>query len=181
MEVIKNNFEGVLVITTKKYTDDRGVFYENFRDDIFNKAVNTKIKFLQENESISKRNVIRGLHYQSPPYAQGKLVRVIQGAVIDVIVDIRKNSITYGKTFKIELSSINGLQLWIPEGFAHGFMSLEDNTVLNYKCTSYYNKESENAILWNDETLKIEWNNDSPILSEKDRLAPSFNVIKSPF
>jgi dTDP-4-dehydrorhamnose 3,5-epimerase len=125
--------------------------------------------------------VVRGLHFQNPPFAQGKLVRVPYGKVVDVVVDIRKNSPTYGKHFSIELSDNNGLQLWIPEGFAHGFVSLADNTILSYKCTNYYNKESEGSILWNDTNLSINWHIDSPIISEKDQIASEFYNYISQF
>ena len=125
--------------------------------------------------------MLKGLHFQKPPFAQGKLVRVISGSVLDIAVDIRKNSSTYGKHVAIELSAENKRQLWIPAGFAHGFVALEDDTVFQYKCTNYYNKNAEDALLWNDETLGINWKIQHPILSPKDKLAATFHHFISPF
>ena len=173
--------EGLVIIETKKFFDDRGYFFESFQQEKFESFIKKKITFVQENESCSKIDVVRGLHFQSPPFAQGKLVRVPFGKVLDVVVDIRKNSISYGKTFTIVLSQENGKQLWIPEGFAHGFISLEENSLLSYKCTNYYNKESEDAILWKDKDLMINWNSKNPIISEKDQLAQEFSTFVSPF
>ncbi len=173
--------EGLVIIETKKFFDERGFFFESFQQEKFDDYIGRKTIFVQENESCSIKNVVRGLHFQKPPFAQGKLVRVPFGKVLDVVVDIRKNSITYGKTFTIELSQETGKQLWIPEGFAHGFISLQENSLLSYKCTNYYNKESEDAILWNDKNLKIDWNSNNPIISEKDQLAQEFSTFVSPF
>ena len=177
----KTNIDGLIVIETKKFTDERGYFFESFQYQKFIDFIGAKISFVQENESSSKKNVVRGLHFQSPPFAQGKLVRVPFGKVIDVVVDIRKGSTTYGETFSIELSQENGKQLWIPEGFGHGFVCLEENSILNYKCTNYYNKESEDAILWNSKDLKIDWGVLNPIVSEKDEIAKDFSTFVSPF
>ena len=124
--------------------------------------------FVQDNESMSGKGVLRGLHFQRPPFAQGKLVRVVRGSVLDVAVDLRKNSKTYGKWESSVLSADNKLMMWIPEGFAHGFLVLEDNTIFQYKCTNYYNKESESGIIWNDPDLKINWGIENPVVSEKD-------------
>jgi dTDP-4-dehydrorhamnose 3,5-epimerase len=173
--------EGLVIIESKKFFDDRGYFFESFHQEKFDDYIGRKTIFVQENESCSIKNVVRGLHFQKPPFAQGKLVRVSFGKVIDVVVDIRIDSSTYGKTFSIELSQENGRQLWIPEGFAHGFISLQENSLLSYKCTNYYNKESEDAILWNDKDLKIDWNSNNPIISEKDKLAQEFSTFVSPF
>ncbi len=173
--------EGLVIIETKKFFDDRGYFFESFQQEKFDHFIGTKTIFVQENESCSSLNVVRGLHFQKPPFGQGKLVRVPFGKVLDVVVDIRKNSKTYGKSFTIELSQENGKQFWIPEGFAHGFISLQENSLLSYKCTNYYNKESEDAILWNDKDLKIDWNSNNPIISEKDQLAQEFSTFVSPF
>ncbi len=181
MTLTKTNIDGLIVIETKKYSDDRGYFFENFHYQNFLDFTGGEIVFLQENESCSKKNVVRGLHFQAPPFAQGKLVRVPFGKVIDVVVDIRKESTTYGKTFCIELSQENGKQLWVPEGFAHGFVCLEENSLLSYKCTNYYNKESEDAILWNSKDLKIDWGVLNPIVSEKDEIAKDFSTFVSPF
>ncbi len=173
--------EGLVIIHTRKFDDERGYFFESFHKTKFEEFIGHSVDFVQENESLSKKNVVRGLHFQNPPFAQGKLVRVPYGKVVDVVVDIRKNSPTYGKHFSIELSDNNGLQLWIPEGFAHGFVSLADNTILSYKCTNYYNKESEGSILWNDTNLSINWQIDSPIISEKDQIASEFYNYISQF
>jgi len=137
--------------------------------------------FGQDNESISKKNVLRGLHFQLPPHDQGKLVRVIKGAVIDVAVDIRKQSPTYGKYIMVELNEENKYQFWIPSGFAHGFLSLADETIFSYKCTNHYNKESESGLLWDDKDLNIQWNIENPIVSEKDVHFAPFSSFNSPF
>ena len=136
---------------------------------------------MQDNESMSQKNVLRGLHFQAPPFAQGKLVRVMQGSVLDVAVDIRKTSPTYGEWKSVKLTQQNKWMYWIPPGFAHGFIALEDNTVFFYKCTNVYNKESEGSILWNDPTLNINWNIKNPVLTEKDKQAQLFEDFNSPF
>jgi|UniRef100_UPI004049FA35 dTDP-4-dehydrorhamnose 3,5-epimerase len=181
MTAIPTDIKDVFIIEPMVLKDERGVFFESFQQQKFNKLISAEITFVQENESISKKNVLRGLHFQKPPFAQGKLVRVIAGSVIDVAVDIRKNSSTYGKHVAVELSAKNKRQLWIPAGFAHGFVALEDDTVFQYKCTNYYNKAAEDALLWNDETLEINWEIQQPILSPKDELATTFNSFISPF
>ena len=181
MTFTKTNIDGLIVIETKKFTDERGYFFESFQHEKFMDFIGAQISFVQENESSSMKNVVRGLHFQVPPYAQGKLVRVPFGKVMDVVVDIRKESATFGETYTIELSQENGKQLWIPEGFAHGFICLEENSLLNYKCTNYYNKESEDAILWNSKDLKIDWGVINPIVSEKDEIAKDFSTFVSPF
>jgi dTDP-4-dehydrorhamnose 3,5-epimerase len=137
--------------------------------------------FVQDNESMSHRGVLRGLHFQAPPFAQGKLVRVVSGKVLDVVVDIRKGSPAYGETYSVILSAENKYMLYVPPGFAHGFATLENNTVFQYKCTQVYNKESEGALNVFDPKLNIEWGIDSPLLSEKDQLAPTFDQFNSPF
>ena len=175
------DIEGLVVIDTKKYADERGYFFESYQHQKFSEFIGKEIKFVQENESMSSLHVIRGLHFQKPPFAQGKLVRVSFGKVIDVVVDIRSNSSTYGKTFSLELSQENGKQLWIPEGFAHGFVSLEQNSLLNYKCTNYYNQPSEDAIAWNSIDLDINWSVENPIVSDKDQIAKDFSTFVSPF
>ena len=177
----KTDIEGLVIIETKKYVDDRGYFFESYQHQKFCEFIGKEIKFVQENESMSSLHVIRGLHFQKPPFAQGKLVRVSFGKVIDVVVDIRTNSSTYGKTFSLELSQENGKQLWIPEGFAHGFVSLEENSLLNYKCTNYYNQASEDAIAWNSVNLGINWGIENPIVSDKDQIAKDFSTFVSPF
>jgi dTDP-4-dehydrorhamnose 3,5-epimerase len=139
------------------------------------------MNFIQDNVSKSTAGVLRGLHFQKPPFAQGKLVSVLRGAVLDVAVDIRKKSKTYGQYFSLELSEANKTQLYIPQGFAHGFLTLEDNTIFSYKCTNLYDKSSENSIVWNDPDLNINWNVKNPIISEKDLIAPSFKELISDF
>ncbi|HNX85508.1 MAG TPA: dTDP-4-dehydrorhamnose 3,5-epimerase [Bacteroidales bacterium] len=180
MEIIKTTLEGLLVIKPDVFEDDRGYFFESFNRDKFLHS-GLKLDFVQDNESRSKKGVLRGLHFQAPPFAQGKLVRVMRGAVMDVAVDIRKNSPTYGKWDSIVLTGSNKLMYWIPVGFAHGFVTLEDDTIFFYKCTNVYNKPSEGSILWCDETLKINWGVDQPVISEKDRISPLFRDFVSPF
>lgn len=180
MEFVKTEFDGLVVVKPKVFKDERGYFFESFNKNEFKRNA-IDVDFVQDNQSKSDRNVLRGLHFQNPPFAQGKLVQVIKGAVLDVVVDIRKNSTTYGKHFKIELSEENKTMLFIPPGFAHGFLTLLDETIFSYKCTNFYNKESEKSLLWNDKTLNIDWDVSSPILSEKDKLAENFQSFTSPF
>ncbi|OFX80469.1 MAG: dTDP-4-dehydrorhamnose 3,5-epimerase [Bacteroidetes bacterium GWE2_29_8] len=167
MNIEKTEFEGLIVLTPKVFDDNRGCFFESFNEKIVSEIIPNTL-FVQDNISISKKNVIRGLHLQEPPYAQGKLVTVLKGKVIDIVVDVRKNSPTYGQYYSIELSSENKNLLYIPIGFAHGFVSLEDESVFMYKCTNFYSKESEVCINWNDPNIKINWGINNPILSEKD-------------
>ena len=180
MELIKTSIDGLLIIKPDVFKDERGYFFESYNKERFAKA-GLMMDFVQDNESKSSKGVLRGLHFQKPPYAQGKLVRVVKGSVMDVAVDLRKDSPTYGKWESVILSEDNKLQFWIPEGFAHGFVTLEDETVFNYKCTNIYNKESEGSILWNDPDININWNIDNPILSEKDKISPLFKNFESPF
>lgn len=180
MEVLKTNFEGLLIMHPKVYQDDRGYFFEYFRKAVF-ESLQSGIEFVQSNESKSNKHVLRGLHFQNPPYAQGKLVRVVKGGVRDVVVDIRRGSTTFSKWFSCELNENNKTILWIPPGFAHGFLTLEDETVFQYECTSYYNISSEGGIRWNDPTLRIDWGIDNPIISEKDKNAPLFKDFVSKF
>lgn len=168
MEVTETFLKGLFVIKPKVFEDARGYFFESYNNAMFEKA-GLNLKFVQDNQSLSQKGVLRGLHFQNPPYAQGKLVRVITGAVYDVAVDIRKNSPTYGKHFGLELNETNKWMMYIPEGFAHGFATLQDNTIFSYKCTNYYHKASEDCILWNDSDIGINWNIDNPLLSEKDK------------
>lgn len=171
---------GLLLIEPRQFSDERGYFFESYQQELFAKfgIHNT---FVQDNQSLSKRNVLRGLHFQAPPYEQGKLVRVIKGAALDVIVDIRKGSPAYGLHITVLLNEVNHSMLWIPPGFAHGFLSMEDDTIFYYKCTNYYNRESEGGILWNDKDLAINWQADNPIVSEKDLQLPPFNQLNTPF
>lgn len=170
MNIIKTDIEGVLIIEPKVFGDDRGYFFESFSQKEFEKKV-CKTTFVQDNESKSKYGVLRGLHFQKPPYAQAKLVRVVKGKVLDVAVDIRKDSPTFGKHVTIELSEENKRQLFIPKGFAHGFAVLSEEAVFQYKCDNYYAPQAEGGILWNDPALNIDWKLriEDVILSEKDR------------
>ncbi len=174
MEVIKGDIDGLLIFHPRVFTDNRGYFFESFNQEKFNQLTGLDIQFCQDNESMSNKNVLRGLHFQKPPFAQGKLVRVISGKVLDVAVDIRKSSATYGKCQLVELSAENKKIFWIPPGFAHGFLVLEENTVFSYKCSNYYSPESEGTIKWNDKDLNIEWPISNPNVSEKDNVGEDF-------
>ncbi|HCB2209233.1 TPA: dTDP-4-dehydrorhamnose 3,5-epimerase [Citrobacter farmeri] len=176
MKIINTTIPDVIIFEPKAYGDERGFFFESFNQKIFDEAIGQHIVFVQDNHSRSSKNVLRGLHYQLAPYAQGKLVRCIAGSVLDVAVDIRKESPSYGRWVSIMLSAENKRQLWIPEGFAHGFLSLEDETEFLYKTTNFYSPENERAFIWNDPTLNIEWGIQEPIVSAKDKLAPFFDV-----
>ena len=180
MEVIKTPMEGLLVIKPKIFRDDRGYFFESWSERSFSEC-GLDLNFVQDNQSLSSKGVLRGLHFQNPPFVQGKLVRVIKGAVIDVVVDIRKESSTYGQYFSIELNEENKTIFWIPPGFAHGFITLEDDTVFTYKCTGVYNSASEEALLWSDNDLNIDWGVINPLVSDKDLVAGSFKNFKSQF
>ncbi len=180
MEIKTYHIAGLLLLKPRIFEDERGYFYESYNELTFGKAGITS-KFVQDNQSLSSKNVLRGLHFQNPPYEQGKLVRVVQGAVKDVAVDIRKLSPTYGQYIVEELSALNKYMMWIPPGFAHGFLTLEDNTLFLYKCTNLYNKESESGIRWNDPTLNIDWGLVDPIVSSKDIELLSFNDAKNLF
>ena len=185
MRVEKTKMNGLLILHPQVFGDERGWFMESFNQQCFEdalKALNLPIPtFVQDNHSCSQKGVLRGLHFQREPYAQGKLVRVVQGRAWDVAVDIRPESETYGEWVGVELSAENKTMFWIPEGFAHGFLALEDNTQFLYKTTNYYNKESEGAIIWSDTTLKIDWplnKVDKVILSDKDTKSMKFEEMK---
>ena len=172
--------DGLLIIEPKVLEDERGYFFEAWNKEVFaEKGFNWD--FVQDNHSFSVKNVLRGLHLQVPPYEQGKLIRVASGSVLDVAVDLRKDSPTYGKHHKLILNATNKMMFWIPPGFAHGFLTLEDNTIFLYKCTKKYHKESERVILWNDPQLNIDWEVKDPIISEKDLNAPLFKNFTNPF
>lgn len=181
MKVTKTHIDGLVIIEPRVFSDERGAFSETYNINAFREAVGEEINFVQDNQSISKKGVLRGLHYQNPPHAQGKLVRVIRGSVIDVAVDIRSNSQTFGQHMAIELSGENGKQFWIPPGFAHGFVALEENTIFAYKCTELYHPESEGCIRWNDQALNIDWKIDSPLVSDKDALGEDFTKFETKF
>jgi dTDP-4-dehydrorhamnose 3,5-epimerase len=180
MELIKTSLEGLHIIKPEVFEDKRGYFFESFQKEKFREA-GIEGDFLQDNESRSIKGVLRGLHFQAPPFEQGKLVRVVLGSVLDVAVDIRVGSPTYGKWESMVLSSSNKLMAWIPEGFAHGFITLADDTIFQYKCTGLYNKEAEGSLRWNDPDLNIRWNITEPMISEKDGKAPFFRDLISPF
>ena len=174
MNVIKTEIEGVFVIEPQVFGDERGYFFESFNAERFRAQTGAEVTFVQDNESRSKRGVLRGLHFQRAPYEQAKLVRVVQGRVLDVAVDIRPESPTFGKYVMTELSGENHRQMFIPKGFAHGYVVLEDDTVFQYKCDEYYHPEYEGGIAWNDPQIGIEWGipEREIILSDKDRKHP---------
>jgi len=173
MEIINTEIPGLLIVKPDVFTDERGYFFESYNKVKFD-ALGINVDFVQDNESRSMKGVLRGLHFQREPYAQGKLVRVVRGSVLDVAVDLRKDSPTFGKWASIELTGENKLMYWIPEGFAHGFLTMEDNTVFTYKCSGVYNKAAEASIRWDDPDLAIQWNITDPVLSEKDKAAQTF-------
>ena len=179
MNIIDTKIEGVYLIKPKIFKDERGYFFESFNQKKINKKTN--VSFVQDNQSLSSKDILRGLHFQKPPFAQDKLVSVIKGSVLDVVVDIRVNSKTYGKYIIEELNEENHHQLFIPTGMAHGFLSLEEHTIFSYKCSNFYNRESEGALKWNDPDLNIKWPISNPILSEKDENAKKFSSFVSPF
>ncbi|MES2593377.1 MAG: dTDP-4-dehydrorhamnose 3,5-epimerase [Bacteroidota bacterium] len=180
MQVTTTPLSGLLIIQPKVFADDRGYFYESYNKPLF-KQHGIDAEFVQDNQSLSQTGVLRGMHFQNEPYAQGKLVRVIKGAILDVVVDIRKNSATYGQYFALELNEGNKTMLWIPPGFAHGFLTLENDTIFSYKCSNYYNKASEGCILWNDSDVGINWGITNPVLSDKDKEGTPFKDFKSLF
>jgi dTDP-4-dehydrorhamnose 3,5-epimerase len=180
MKINKTFIEGLLIIEPQLFKDDRGFFYESYNKNNLDKVVN--VVFVQDNESKSNKGVIRGLHFQKPPYAQTKLIRCISGSILDVAVDLRKNSKTYGKSFSIELSSENNKQLFVPKGFAHGFQVLSEIAIVSYKVDNFYNPKSDSGIIWNDKDLSIDWNlGIKPVISLKDLKLISFKELKSPF
>ncbi|MFD1552769.1 dTDP-4-dehydrorhamnose 3,5-epimerase [Putridiphycobacter roseus] len=181
MEVKKFNIPGVLLLKPKVFKDERGYFYESFNQQKFNELTESPITFVQDNQSMSQKNTLRGLHFQAPPFDQGKLVRVVKGAVVDLIVDIRKKSATYGQALMVDLKADQHEVLWVPAGCAHGFYTLEEDTIFQYKCTNFYHKESEGAILWSDPAFPFAAAFKNPILSAKDEIALHFNQLKSPF
>lgn len=179
MKITETFLKDCFIIEPKVFKDSRGEFFEAFNQKLFQEKTGLDVKFVQDNQSISLKGVVRGLHIQKGEYAQAKLVRVIQGRVLDVVVDVREKSDTFGKVFSIELSKENQLQLFIPKGFLHGFSVLEDNTIVTYKCDNYYNKESEDGVIYNDPILNIDWKlkTNEIILSEKDAELKLFKEI----
>ena len=187
MEIQELELNGVKLFVPQKFKDDRGVFWETWRADMLMNEQGEPITFVQDNLSISQLGVLRGLHFQHAPNAQGKLVRAVSGRILDVALDLRATSSTRGQYVCQELSADNGHQLWVPEGFAHGFLALENNSTVEYRCTVGYHPESEGSIRWDDPDIGIDWkqeghvNLDEPILSPKDRRAPLLNDIDWPF
>ncbi|MFZ6052634.1 dTDP-4-dehydrorhamnose 3,5-epimerase [Halocola ammonii] len=181
MKIEKTAIRDVLIIEPRVFADERGYFFESFNRKTFVEKTGMDIDFVQDNESMSGAHVLRGLHFQEPPHAQDKLVRVVQGSVLDVVVDLRQGSPTYGKFEKCLLSAENKRQFFVPKGMAHGFLTLEPNTIFSYKCSDYYHPETENGIAWNDPEIGIDWEVEKPLLSEKDQQAMSLSKFRSPF
>lgn len=179
MKVEATNLSDCYVVTPTIFKDSRGSFFESFNQKQFKSLTNIDFDIVQTNQSISSKGVLRGLHFQKEPYAQAKLVRVIKGSVIDVCVDLRKDSKTFGQHFSVKLTSENNKQLFVPRGFAHGFITLEDDTIFCYQCDNFYNKSSEGGIIYNDPQLNIDWsmNFDELIVSEKDLELPNLETI----
>jgi len=179
MIVKETNLEGCFIIKPKVIQDKRGYFLESFNQAVFKEGLNRDINFVQDNESYSSKGVLRGLHYQKGDYAQAKLVRVIKGKILDVVVDLRADSLTFSKHMSIELSEDNKTQLFIPRGFAHGFLVLSDTAIFSYKCDNFYNKASEGGIIYNDKDLNIDWKLDEKefIVSEKDLELPTLKEV----
>lgn len=176
MNVISTAIPDVKIFEPKVFGDDRGFFFESFNQKFFEDAIGRQVSFVQDNHSKSSKGVLRGLHYQLPPMAQGKLVRVVQGEVFDVAVDIRKSSATFGQWVGVHLSAENKRQLWIPEGFAHGFLTLSETAEFLYKTTNFYSPSHEGSLLWSDETVGIKWpSEEQPLLAQKDAQAPIFS------
>ena len=182
MEIQKTFIEGVYIIKPDVFNDSRGFFYEMFNEKKYS-SIGISVQFVQDNISLSKKGTIRGLHYQLNPYSQAKLIHVIKGAVLDVVVDLRKNSPTYGKHFSLELTEENKLQLYIPRGMAHGFSVLSDEALFTYKCDNEYNKNSERGINIFDPVLAIDWKvlPEDAVISDKDLLLPRFNEAETNF
>lgn len=181
MKINTFHIEGLILFEPRIFSDDRGFFFESFNCLKYEEYLGKNVHFVQDNLSSSKKGVLRGLHFQNPPNAQGKLVSVIKGSVLDVAVDLRKGSRTYGKHQLVELSEENKHQFWIPPGFAHGFLALEEGTIFSYKCTNYYSPVHEDTIRWNDPELDINWRIDNPLVSEKDKIGKDFSNFVSPF
>jgi dTDP-4-dehydrorhamnose 3,5-epimerase len=169
MKVVRNHISGLLTLEPSVFEDDRGYFIESFNKTAFKDATGVDVDFVQDNESMSNKGVLRGLHFQVPPFAQDKLVRVVRGSVIDVAVDLRQNSPTFGEYAKVLLSAKNKKQFFVPKGFAHGFVVLEDQTIFSYKCSKFYHRDSERSLKWDDPGIGIDWEVNEPILSYKDR------------
>lgn len=180
MRIIEEPMPGLLLIEPRVFRDARGYFFESFSQKAL-EQLGIRVPFVQDNQSLSQKGVLRGLHFQAAPAAQDKLVRVISGAVLDVAVDVRKGSPTYGQHFAVELSGSNFLMLFIPKGFAHGFQTLEDQTVFSYKCSDYYHPETEGGLRWDDPHVGIPWRSEQALVSDKDQKLPLWDQFQSPF
>ncbi|MBE2246788.1 MAG: dTDP-4-dehydrorhamnose 3,5-epimerase [Candidatus Competibacteraceae bacterium] len=180
MKIDFTDIKGLAVITPQIFADERGYFLETYHHEKLRQLI-YPLEFVQDNESSSTIHTLRGLHFQIPPFAQGKLVRVIRGKALDVAVDLRKSSPTYGQYFSIWLDDISKQQLWIPPGFAHGFLAADEGTLFAYKCTAYYQRDAERCIRWNDTNLSIDWGVDNPLVSIKDNQGMDFKMFDSPF
>ena len=180
MNILETPIPGLLVIEPDVYKDTRGYFFESYNEKRL-EGIGIQKRWVQDNQSCSQKGVVRGLHFQKPPFAQAKLVRILQGAALDFAVDIRKGSPTYGQYYSVLLTADNFRQFYIPEGFAHGFSALEDNTIFFYKCSNFYNKASEGSIRFDDPDLNIDWQVENPLTSEKDLTGPFFKDFDSPF
>ncbi len=180
MEIKHTPLKDCFILKPRVFKDERGLFYETFNHNVFEAITGLKIDFVQDNQSISSKGVLRGLHFQEGEMAQAKLVRVVKGKVLDIVVDIRKNSETFGKSFSIILDDIDNLQLFVPRGFGHGFITLEDQSIFAYKCDNYYDQASEGGIIYNDATLALDWHlpKEEFIISEKDLELPGFLDIR---
>lgn len=180
MNFIPTKLEGCFVIEPKIFNDERGYFLESYNEKTFQNGIGNQVQFVQDNQSFSSKGVLRGLHYQTGEHAQAKLVRVLQGEVLDVAVDVRPNSKTYGEHFSILLSAENQKQFFIPRGFAHGFLVLSDTATFFYKCDNFYNKESEGGLIYNDPSLNIDWKfpKEELIISDKDLILPNLENAK---
>jgi len=176
MQVEKTPLKDCFLLKPRVFSDDRGSFFESFNEEVFQKETGLKVNFIQDNQSISQLGTLRGFHLQTGEHAQAKLVRVVQGEVMDVVVDLRKDSDTFGETFSTILNDHNNRQLFVPRGFAHAFITLSEEVIFAYKCDNYYHKESEAGIIYNDKHLDIDWHlpQDQLILSEKDQQLPTF-------
>ncbi len=181
MKIEETILKGVIIIEPDVFSDDRGFFSETFQEKRYQDILGNDVHFVQDNFSSSKKGVLRGLHYQIPPFGQAKLVQVVRGSVYDVAVDIRSGSPTFGQYVMVELSGENHKQFFIPEGFAHGFIALEDDTLFQYKCTNVYSREYERGIVWNDSVLGIDWGIKNPIVSDKDKQHPLLQDIKQEY
>ena len=177
MEIVDKVLTDAFVLKPRVFKDERGYFYESFNENVFDALTDTKVNFIQDNQSYSSRGTLRGLHFQKGEAAQAKLVRVTKGSAYDIAVDLRPDSPTYKQWYGVELSEANHLQFFIPRGFAHAFVALEDNTIFQYKVDNYYSSERDGGIIWNDEELNIEWPNLTLELSEKDKKLPKLNQL----